>query len=229
MIAGCQQPAGPLASARAFGYLGPTELASGHGVNGCRYRTMTENGCRHGADDKKCHAAPQTVVRHVRPSCRRWVHGRQSRMRRTTARCGDLAASPGWSPWVLCWPDRGSGRSRPTAAKQVVKPQLSYTCAFPPVGTRVRVQCCRHLPEQRVPSASPSSRPHTITMTIPHAAIADRSSCRRNSHRTSISLPLIAQSGGFNRSDVAGLKTSHDPPYRNSGPRGPPPHGRLLR
>lgn len=69
MIAGCQQPGGPLAPPRAFGYLGPTELASGYGKNGRRYLTMTQNGCQHNADHQRDSAARQAVVGHIGAAC----------------------------------------------------------------------------------------------------------------------------------------------------------------
>lgn len=72
MTAGCQQPSGPLAPPRAFGYLSPTELASDHGMNGRRYLIMTDDECQQDAEDKRDHAAPRAVVRQTGPGGPYW-------------------------------------------------------------------------------------------------------------------------------------------------------------
>ena len=61
----------------------------------------------------------------------------------------------------------------PAVGQQVVKPRLDYTCAFPSGSQRVRAQVTATFPSGGTVGQPIRPINTSITMTIPHAAIAD--------------------------------------------------------
>jgi hypothetical protein len=94
----------------------------------------------------------------------------------------------------------------PTAAQQAVKPQLAYTCAFPSGAQHISVQVGATFPGNGVTGQPIQPTSATISMEIPHAAIA---SLRAATVTASASLTIkITQNSASADVAWAGLETA---------------------